>query len=203
MACDPKHVIKGSLEQIILDQKGNTSNIIEIIFKADEISDSYIDKNNVECLRGKNDLETMRNVWGFVKRNVRYKADKAGLEQVKTPGALFKIGKGDCKSFSIAIVALLRSLGYNRIYYRFTAYEPGDVSHVYVVAYTRDGRKVIIDSVYDYFDAEAPYYFKRDIPARVTTTSMHGIPGVRGTFRTAYILGFLILAGLTYNYFND
>jgi predicted transglutaminase-like cysteine proteinase len=203
MACDPKHVIKDSLEKVILDQKGNTGNIIEIIFKADEISDSYINKNNVECLRGKNDYETMRNVWGFVKRNVRYKADKAGLEQVKTPGALFKIGKGDCKSFSIAIVARLRSLGYNRIYYRFTAYEPGDVSHVYVVAYTQQGQKIILDSVYDFFDAEAPYYYKKDIPARVTA-SISGAPGVRGSFQTGYTILILILAGVAYNYyFND
>lgn len=203
MACDPKHVIKGSLQQIILDQKGNTGNIIQTIFKADEISDNYIDKNNVECLRGRNDIETMRNVWAFVKKNVRYKADKAGLEQVKTPGALFKIGKGDCKSFSIAIVALLRSLGYNRIYYRFTAYEPGDVSHVYVVAYTHNGQKVILDSVYDYFNAEAPYRYKNDIQARVNA-SITGTPGVRGTFQTGYTILILILAGVAYNYyFND
>lgn len=162
MTCSIEKVIKPS--QFFTTERhrhGDTQDIIETILYADKQSAAFID--NVECLIGQSERETMRNVWAFVRKNVQYRPDKNGHEQVKSPGALFGERRGDCKSFSIAVAALLRALGYS-YKYRFVAYERGDVTHVYVIARGASGRSYIIDSVHSAFDEEVPYLYKRDIP---------------------------------------
>jgi len=159
--CTPGAVI-GPSEKFVIRRhdNGNTADIIETILYADERSGSYM-LPGVQCLVGATEKETLKNVWAFIRNNVRYRADRPGHERVKSPGALFDEGVGDCKSFSIATGAILRSLGIP-YKYRFTAYAPGDVTHVYVIAQTADG-PVILDSVHTRFDDEVPYYRKKDI----------------------------------------
>lgn len=139
----------------------------------DAHSGEWIVTDRVDCLRGATERETMRNVWAFVRGNLRYRADRPGHERVKSPGALFSAGVGDCKSFSIAEGAILRALGYG-YRYRFTAYEPGDYTHVYVVATTTDGQDVILDAVHTAFDEEVPYRKKHDL--RPAKTAIQALP---------------------------
>jgi hypothetical protein len=144
-------------------RKGDTEDIIETILYADAHSDEYIRPEGLDCLTGSDVYETLNNLWAFVKYNVRYRPDRPGHERVKSPGALFHEGVGDCKSFSIALGAMLSRLGIPYVY-RFTSYEPGDFTHVYVVAYPRGyAGGVIIDSVHRKFDDEVRYYRKKDI----------------------------------------
>jgi transglutaminase-like putative cysteine protease len=170
MTCKPSAIIKKSaLNERLRYSDGETKDIIKVIMDMDARSDKYVDADAVECLRGSDDYETMRNVWKFVKSNIRYSADKRGREVVKSPAALFAIGRGDCKSFSIAEVAILRALGFKSLKYRFTAYKnSSDVTHVYVIAKLR-GQDVILDAVHDYFDDEVTYSYKKDIPAAKNT----------------------------------
>lgn len=165
--CDPAALIKASPQtELLRHRNGGTDDIIEAIMYMDAHSHNWITEQ-VECLRGDTDRDTLRNVWAFVRKNVRYRADQPGHERVKSPGALFGSGYGDCKSMSIAEVALLRSLGYE-YRYRFTAYEPGDFTHVYVVATTPGGQDVILDAVHTRFDEEVPYLRKKDIRPQPT-----------------------------------
>jgi hypothetical protein len=140
----------------------------------------WVVTDQVECLRGSTDMETLRNVWAFVSHhaprpNLRYKADQPGHERVKSPGALFASGFGDCKSFSIAEGAILKALGYP-YRYRFTAYGPGDYTHVYVVATTPDGKDTILDAVHTSFDEEVQYQRKRDIRPQATNIQALPVP---------------------------
>jgi len=161
--CNPKTIIRHTEpREEIRYHDGDTGDIIETILVADAQSAEYIDQEGLYCLRGKNDRETLKNVWAFVKYNLRYRPDRRGHEQVKKPGPLFSTGVGDCKSYSIAIGAILRALGYG-YRYRFTAYKPGEVTHVYVVATDRRGEPVILDAVHDTFNEEVRYLSKRDI----------------------------------------
>lgn len=160
--CDPANIVKPSPQtELIRHRDGDTTDIIEAILYMDANGRDWI-KDGVECLRGSTDNETLKNVWAFVRQNLKYKADKPGHERVKSPGALYASGYGDCKSFSIAEGAILKALGYP-YRYRFTAYEPGDFTHVYVIATTPEGKDVILDAVHDQFNAEAKYYRKKDI----------------------------------------
>lgn len=176
--CEPSQIIRRSEQEVYeRHRSGDTSDIIETILYADSRSGAFV-SDGVECLRGPNQYETLRNVWAFVKGNIKYRADKAGHERVKSPGALFAIGHGDCKSYSIAIGAILRAMGI-AYWYRFTAYGPGDVTHVYVVA---DGNRgpVILDAVHTKFDEEVRYYSKKDI--RPKKSGVNGIGGIQVDF---------------------
>lgn len=188
--CEPNQIISRSKQEVYeRHRSGDTSDIIETILYADGRSGGFV-ADGVECLRGANQYETLRNVWGFVKRNITYKADRAGHERVKSPGALFAIGSGDCKSYSIAIGAILRALGIS-YRYRFTAYGPGDVTHVYVVADGNQGT-VILDAVHKKFDEEVGYYYKKDI--RPKKSGMNGTGGIQVDFsRWVITLSLLLL----------
>lgn len=174
MQCDPKNIIKTSaLKERIRYKDGDTDDIVKVILDMDSMSDKYVDAEAAQCLFGSDDYETLRNVWKFVNGNIQYKADARGKEVVKSPAALFSIGKGDCKSFSIAEVALLRALGFKGIRYRFASYNNNaDVTHVYVICKLR-GEDVILDAVHSRFDDEVNYAWKRDIAA--TKTHVSGI----------------------------
>lgn len=155
--------------EIVRYRNGDTGNIIETILWMDAHSAKWVDTERVECLRGATERDTLHNVWAFVKKNLRYQADKPGFERVKSPGALYSSGFGDCKSFSIAEGALLRALGIP-YRYRFAAYQPGDFTHVYVVG----GNDVVMDAVHKRFDDEVPYRRKKDI--RPTATAIGALP---------------------------
>lgn len=193
MACSISTVIKPSFqEEMTRHRRGDTQDIIETILYADQKSGEFI--GNVECLRGATEKETMRNVWAFVKKNIRYTPDANGHERVKSPGALFAERRGDCKSFSIAVVAILRALGYEAKY-RFVSYEPGDVTHVYVIA--QGVRSYIIDSVHSRFDDEVPFFRKKDIEAKGSSSRVSGI-GYQYDYSTIFF--FAGAALLVYSY---
>ena len=157
---------------------GSTEDIVSVILRKDREADQYIDKAAAQCLRGKDDYETLRNVWRFVKYNVRYKTDRPGKEIVKSPAALFELRSGDCKSFSISEAALLRALGFKGIRYRFTSYKNNKVvTHVYIVVKS-GGEDVILDAVYGVFDQEDNYKWKKDLPAsqRFKNSAISGLP---------------------------
>lgn len=176
--CDLHRIIKKSpvFEIEKHGPEGTTSNIIDVILEADTLSSEFV-LPGVTCLYGATLEETLYNVWAFVKYNVRYQPDRPGHEKVKSPGALFTLGVGDCKSFSIALGAILRALGVP-YKYRFTAYEPGDVTHVYIVAMTGEGN-YILDSVHTAFNDEHPYFKKKDIKPRVAV-AVNGLPDSGG-----------------------
>jgi len=177
--CDPAHLIKNSPQvELLRHREGGTEDIIEAIMYMDAHSHEWITER-VDCLRGSTDYDTLRNVWSFVRNTLRYRADRPGHERVKSPGALFTSGVGDCKSMSIAVGAILRSLGY-AYRYRFTAYEPGDYSHVYVVATDAQGHDVILDTVHTAFDEEVQYRRKKDLKPQATHIGNTPPPTVSG-----------------------
>lgn len=192
--CDPAKVIKHSPQtEILRHRNGETADIVDTILYMDAHSAGWVMMENVECLRGATDYDTMHNVWKFVKHNLKYRADRPGHERVKSPGALYTSREGDCKSFSIAEGALLRALGIP-YKYRFTAYEPGDFTHVYIIA-SAEGQPVIMDAVHSKFDHEVTYYRKKDIrPAKMA--GVHGLKpsgsAATGSFGKYLMIGFFM-----------
>lgn len=194
--CTPRAIFKlTTLRKTLVKKGADTEDIIKTILSMDGDADGFIDKSAAECLRGSDDYGTLDNVWKFIKRNVRYVADRSGNEVVKSPAALFKMGYGDCKSFTIAAIALMRALGIKNLYFRFAAYPDKrgrmetDLTHVYA-RIGRSGREVILDAVHTQFDDEVRYAWKRDIKAHVT-----GLPETtrsKNQFVTLIALGLLV-----------
>lgn len=135
-------------------RNGSTQDIVRVILEADQLAAPYTDEFAAHIDEG-DTLATCRRLHAFIQQNIEYREDPGGLQDIKSPGALFQSGFGDCKSFSVFTASVLRNLGIP-YRYRFASYtEDGDVTHVYVVATDEDGSDVVIDAV-------PPIHFNRE-----------------------------------------
>lgn len=155
---------------------GNTSDIVQAILSAEKWNQDQTEQL-AKHLKGENTRETLRNVWFFIRSQIRYKKDTPGHERVKLPAKTWADRSGDCKSMSVFIAGLLKNLGINAKY-RFVSYTQGSpYTHVYVVAMPKGERQVIMDAVHPKFDTEEEYYSKKDYPIEMTRISVvHGLP---------------------------
>ena len=80
----------------IVFQNGKTDDIIKVLLQADKYE---ADRHNVRDLalrlRGRTDFESCKNVWTFVKGNIKYKVDEAGYERIKAASKTIFDGFGD------------------------------------------------------------------------------------------------------------
>ena len=156
--------------------------------------------------RGKDEIETCKKIFDYLKNNINYKADGAD-QQVRLPSGLMRTAQGDCKSYSVFTSAVLSNLGIpHKLVY--ASYDPKDPtpSHIYVMT----DKGCIIDAVYGKFNAEkkATYkkYKKMNIsyiagvkPRRVGRNcgynEANGIGAVEGAFEWASRNGINLSAG--------
>jgi hypothetical protein len=124
--------------------RGNTSDIIDTIMFADR-------------------FEAQRNLT----------KDEAGYERVKSSNKTIFDGFGDCKSFTILEISLLRELGIT-CKYKFVSWQAGQpVTHVYAVAIV-DNQEILLDAVHTKFNDEVAYVSK--IERQMTKIAhVHGI----------------------------
>ena len=126
-----------------------------------------------EQFRGKDDLETCRNIWNFLKNKIKYVADQE-YQIVRLPSALLKTKEGDCKSYSVFTSAILQCLGIPH-HYMMTSYNKANPtpSHIYVM--TDSG--IIIDAVWHSFNSEKPYAYVYKIKPYKTMKTNTGLGG--------------------------
>ena len=165
-------------EDRIWKQDGHTDDIVDAILSAEQWNQDQT-AALAPYLKGGSTSETLRNVWFFIRSNIRYKKDAPGYERVKLPAKTWADREGDCKSMSVFIAGLLKNLGIPAKY-RFVSYEKGrPVTHVYVVATPKGSREVIVDAVHTRFDTEEPYKSKREYPIMTKVAVIHGLPGTQ------------------------
>jgi hypothetical protein len=120
------------------------------------IRDTYQVSALAEKLKGKSVKETSLRIWNWLRANTKYKLDKKGLEELRTPARSIIDGKAgltnssfgiDCDDYTILISAILLNLGIDHEY-RITAYEErGQFQHIYPVAIDENGNQFVIDVV--------------------------------------------------------
>ncbi|MEI6555504.1 MAG: transglutaminase-like domain-containing protein [Paludibacter sp.] len=150
----------------VIYPNGDTSDIIKVVMYAYEIETDPQIKVLAEQLRGKNDTDTCRNIFNYLIKKIKYKADSDGTagELIKSPARLIVDGTGDCKSYSLFTAVILRWLDIPHVF-RFASYSnTPEATHVYVV--TDDN--IVIDAVagvqLNYpFNKEKKYNFKCDM----------------------------------------
>ena len=114
--------------------------------------------------KGKNEWETCKKIFDYLKNNINYKADGAN-QQVRLPSGLMRTKQGDCKSYSVFTSAVLSNLGIpHKLVY--ASYDPKDPtpSHIYVM--TDSG--YIVDAVYGKFNAEKKATYKKYKPMNIS-----------------------------------
>lgn len=173
----PKNINKRIFEN------GNTIDIVKLVY-------TVFQKNWEQCrlladdLEGRNRTETCKNIFDFIDENISYKTDIPGEQNIRTPARLINDKFGDCKSYTILIASILRCLKIP-FFFRFVAYSPGDVTHVYIVAQTENNEPIYIDVVAKKqrnkpFNTEINYLSKIDIDMN-TGTKINYLSGVGET----------------------
>ena len=141
----------------------NTNDIIK------ELTDSYHlyshqGSNICEDFYSPDPYKTAKKIHSFLKLNLDYEIEPENNQTSKSLARYFSDGYGDCKHYSLAIASILKHMPkYDKLCFRFVSYDMFNpsVTHVYVVAKTKDGRTIAIDPLQD-FDYEKRYYFKKD-----------------------------------------
>lgn len=142
-------------------------NIIKTIHKnMDRAVD--VTKYAAPVFKGATIEDTCRNVWNFLKTQIRYVKDDPEDQKVRMPNRFLIDGEGDCKSYSLFAGAILKNLGIDEVF-RYTSYDWDPTPrHVYVVALdgtiTPRGTSgvVITDGVWRSFNSQKPFTFKQD-----------------------------------------
>jgi hypothetical protein len=153
--------------------------------------------------KGKNEWETCKKIFDYLKNNINYKADGAN-QQVRLPSGLMRTKQGDCKSYSVFTSAVLSNLGIpHKLVY--ASYDPKDPtpSHIYVI--TDCG--YIVDAVYGKFNAEKKATYKKYKPMNISyiagvkprkigrSCGYSGIGATEGAFEWASRNGINLSAG--------
>lgn len=107
--------------------------------------------------KGKNEAETCKKIFDYLKNNINYKADGAN-QAVRLPSGLMRTTQGDCKSYSVFTSAILSNLGIpHKLVY--ASYDPKDPTPTHIYVMTNKG--CIIDAVYGKFNAEKKPTYKK------------------------------------------
>jgi hypothetical protein len=146
-------------------QDGSTQDIINVIIQADKKNDTRF------CEFAKQFEPTkagLKKLWKFARHQIKYQTDSFGTQDIKFPAALWKAKKGDCKSKTLFINQVLKCLGVDYIT-RFVKFrKDADYTHVYSVAIL-NGQRIPLDSVYEYFNREAPFFKPLDFMTKIST----------------------------------
>jgi Transglutaminase-like superfamily len=157
-------------------QFASNSDIIKMIEKAFAGSVTQT-KKIAKNFKGKNDFESCKNIWNWLKSNIEYDKDNDDEQIIKYPSSLMNSGSGDCKSLALFSAAILKNLNIPFVF-RYVNQTGGTIPrHVYVCAYNNDGSEIIIDTVYTKFNAEPPgIQYKKDY--NYNTKNKNSVSGV-------------------------
>lgn len=155
----------GSLTVVKYDQ--GTGDIINELLKAHKDEIKEYDKIYPYFLGG-NDYETAKNIFDFLKRNIKYKIEPGSKQTLKSAAGILAQGYGDCKHYSQIAGGILDAINRNtgkkiNWAYRFASYnDKKQVQHVFVVIKEKNGNEIWIDPVLNKFDLKKPYNYKID-----------------------------------------
>lgn len=129
-------------------------------------------------LKGATTYETCSNIWYFVYKNVAYRKDEDGLEQIRSPRRTWRDRKAgvDCDCYSTFISSILTNLHIPHSL-RITKYRKNYFQHIYPIV-PNGNRFIPIDCVTDRFNYEVPFSEKKDI--QMDLQYLDGLQGIRG-----------------------
>ncbi|MEO7982816.1 MAG: hypothetical protein ABI688_01920 [Bacteroidota bacterium] len=115
-------------------------------------------------LKGRTLFETCSNIWHFVYKNINYKKDEEGFEQIRSPARAWHDRKQgvDCDCYSVFISSILTNLGIPHIL-RITKYHRNYFQHIYPIV-PNGNKHITMDCVTDQFNYEVPFREKKDYP---------------------------------------
>jgi hypothetical protein len=178
----------GKSKMLVSNQQ--VPDIISAMLSAHKLYASEYDKISEDFYSG-NGVQTAKNLYNFLKKNVRYKIESDKQQRIMSPSAILSLGEfgADCKTYALFIMGVLDSLKRkglinNKIYYRFASYRLLDEipHHVFAVIQDSQGNEFFIDPVLSKFNERKTYYHKIDKSPSMPLYSVSGIGNQVGLF---------------------
>lgn len=151
----------------------NTSDIINALKKQHLENRPYAAKI-APYFCAENERETARNIFNFLKREIRYQVEPAERQTVKSLPRLLADGYGDCKHYTNFANSILEACGYKPVY-RFAGYSNKGLTHTYTYL---PASNTVLDAVLPSFDTEKTPKIKTDM-------SLYKMSGVTSDFANA------------------
>ena len=164
-------------ETLVQNEHGSVHDTINsIVFVSRNFSDQT--KQISKSLKGKNKLETARNIYNFCYSYFQYKEDAYGTDTVRTPNRAWADRKDgiDCDCYSALISCMLTNYGWNHTIRMSANFKADRWNHVYIILPDENGKEICIDPVVDEFNNEHPYLKKQDEIMEVSVLNGLGNP---------------------------
>lgn len=155
----------------------NTNDIITAL-KKQHVENRQYAKKIAPYFCADSERETARNIFNFLKREIRYQIEPAEKQTTKTIPRLLADGYGDCKHYTNFANGILEACGYRPVY-RFAGYGNKGLSHTYTYLPDSD---TVLDAVLSSFDTEKTPKYKKDM-------SLYKMSGVDSADENAEING--------------
>lgn len=168
-------------KKILLKKDQGVPDIISAMLSAHKIYSNEYDKISQDFYAG-DPIQTAKNVFQFLKKNIRYKIESENNQRIMSPSAIVSLGKNDCKNYALFILGVLDSLKRkglikNDIFFRFASYKLLDEipHHVFAVIVDQDGTEYYIDPVLSSFNERKTYFHKIDKRPNMPMYSISGV----------------------------
>ena len=155
----------------------NTSDIISAL-KKNHIENRAFYKKIAPYFCAPTERETAKNIFNFLKSEIRYETEPAEKQTVKSLPRLLADGYGDCKHYTNFANGTLEACGYKPIY-RFAGYGKKGLTHTYTYL---PNSNTVLDAVLNSFDTEKTPKTKYDM-------SLYKMSGVDSADEVAEING--------------
>lgn len=169
-------------KRILITKNQGVPDIMSAMLSAHKIYAPEYDKISQDFYAG-DGIQTAKNLFNFLKKNVRYKIESENNQRIMSPSAIVSLAKNDCKNYALFIMGVLDSLKRkglinNDIYYRFASYKLLDEvpHHVFAVIRDTDGTEYYIDPVLSTFNERKTFFHKID--KRPNNMPLYSISGV-------------------------
>lgn len=127
----------------------NSEDTIKLIIKTiNQQANSPTVKSWIKILQQGNPtkLEFLKRVFGVACKNVEYVRDPNGHEIIFTPVLLMKVGRGDCKKFTVFIGSILKAANID-FAVKVVSYDGSNWAHVYIIVPIGGDRYITLDPV--------------------------------------------------------
>jgi len=174
-------------KRILIKRDQGVPDIMSAMLSAHKIYATDYDKISQDFFAG-DGIQTAKNLFNFLKKNVRYKIESENNQRIMSPSAIISLGHGangglDCKNYALFIMGNLDSLKRkglinNDIFYRFASYKLLDEvpHHVFAVIRDQDGTEYYIDPVLSTFNERKTFFHKID--KRPNNMPLYSVSGV-------------------------
>jgi hypothetical protein len=173
----------GKKKMLVADQ--STGDIIQGILDTHE---KYQDQYNKisSYFKGYSNEQTARNIFDFLKRNIRYVIENEDQQLLRSAAAILYQAQSDCKCYSLFIGGICQSLNIP-FCFRFASYRYGQKNpqHVFVVINPDTKNEIWCDPVLSYFNYHKPYQYKLDKKPR--KMAVYSISGIGATKKKGFI----------------